>query len=168
VARADATHLPLPDASVDAALVVHVFHLIPEWRRALAEIARVLGPGAALVHAESGVPILDAVTRRASRGSGFRVARVGAGERDRSLDEAGWRLDAEPASFSFPRPLVPAAMLRLIQERAFAWTFELSDAQLQTAVDAAREAMRERFSSLDEPVELEGVCRVERRRPPDA
>ncbi len=168
VARADATRLPLPDASVDAVLVVRVFHLIPAWRRALDEVARVLRPGAALVHAESGVPVLDAVSRRASRGSGFRVARAGAGERDRSLDVAGWPLDAEPASFSFQRSLVPAAMLRLIGERAFAWTFALSNAELETALGAARQAMREHFASLDDPVELKGVCRVERRRPPDA
>src|SRR5690606_20916501 len=43
--RGDGTRLPLADASVDAAVAVHVFHLIPGWRAVLAELARVLRPG---------------------------------------------------------------------------------------------------------------------------
>ena len=40
-----AEHLPLAPASVDAVLSVHVFHLIPHWQTALAEVRRVLRPG---------------------------------------------------------------------------------------------------------------------------
>ncbi len=43
--EADATRLPLASASFDAALSVHVFHLIPDWQAALAELRRVLKPG---------------------------------------------------------------------------------------------------------------------------
>ncbi|HZU14040.1 MAG TPA: class I SAM-dependent methyltransferase [Chloroflexota bacterium] len=39
------TDLPLPDDSVDVVLVIHVFHLFPEWRTALDEALRVLRPG---------------------------------------------------------------------------------------------------------------------------
>ncbi|MCC6623600.1 MAG: methyltransferase domain-containing protein [Deltaproteobacteria bacterium] len=41
--------LPLPDASVDLALVVLVLHHVPEPARALAEAARILRPGGRLV-----------------------------------------------------------------------------------------------------------------------
>ena len=40
--RADATALPFPDSSFDVALTAHIFYLIPDWRRALAELRRVL------------------------------------------------------------------------------------------------------------------------------
>lgn len=42
--KADATTLPFGDDSFDVALTVHLLHLIPAWRQALAEIRRVLKP----------------------------------------------------------------------------------------------------------------------------
>lgn len=41
----DATALDLPDASFDAAFAFDVLHHVPDWRRALAEVRRVLRPG---------------------------------------------------------------------------------------------------------------------------
>ena len=52
--RGDGTRLPLADASVDAAVAVHVFHLIPGWRAVLAELARVLRPGGLLLFSTFG------------------------------------------------------------------------------------------------------------------
>lgn len=45
LARADALALPFADATFDVGLVVHVFHLIPDWPLALAELLRVIRPG---------------------------------------------------------------------------------------------------------------------------
>jgi ubiquinone/menaquinone biosynthesis C-methylase UbiE len=45
LAQADATALPFATATFDVALVVHVFHLLPDWRGALTELLRVLRPG---------------------------------------------------------------------------------------------------------------------------
>jgi len=42
---ADATRLPFRDGSFPALLFVHVLHLIPDWRDAVAEMRRVLAPG---------------------------------------------------------------------------------------------------------------------------
>ena len=39
LALADAARLPFPDDSFDAAIGVHVFHLIPNWREVLSELA---------------------------------------------------------------------------------------------------------------------------------
>ncbi len=41
---ADATRLPFADHLFDAAVAVHVFHLISAWQQALDELARVLRP----------------------------------------------------------------------------------------------------------------------------
>ena len=46
--RADVRALPLRTSSFDAALVVHLLHLIGDWKRVVAEIHRVLRPGAPL------------------------------------------------------------------------------------------------------------------------
>src|SRR5574341_2137984 len=46
----DAIRLPLATGSFRAAVLCHVLHLIPPWRDAIAEIRRVLAPGAVLLH----------------------------------------------------------------------------------------------------------------------
>src|SRR5258707_8791595 len=50
----DITRLPFKSGSLDGAVAVHVFHLVPDWQGALREVARVLRPGAVLVHAGNG------------------------------------------------------------------------------------------------------------------
>ncbi|MEU6929521.1 class I SAM-dependent methyltransferase [Streptomyces sp. NPDC046374] len=47
--RADARHLPLPDASVDAVSAIWLLHLVPFAALIVAEAARVLRPGGVLV-----------------------------------------------------------------------------------------------------------------------
>lgn len=48
--RADATALPFGDDSFNAAVSAHVLHLIPAWRRALAEVRRMLKPGGVFLY----------------------------------------------------------------------------------------------------------------------
>lgn len=45
VVQADAAALPLPDDTVDAAMLVSMLHHVPDWRVALAEARRVVRPG---------------------------------------------------------------------------------------------------------------------------
>lgn len=49
LAQADIEHLPIKDRSMDAVLAVHVLHLVPDWRAALAEAARTLRSGGAFI-----------------------------------------------------------------------------------------------------------------------
>lgn len=51
LAFADATRLPFRDASFRAALMVHVLHLVSDWRATIAETRRVLGTGGVFFHA---------------------------------------------------------------------------------------------------------------------
>ncbi|HEX4713481.1 MAG TPA: class I SAM-dependent methyltransferase, partial [Ktedonobacteraceae bacterium] len=46
----DITALPFPDASFDAAVAVHIFHLVDGWQQAVRESLRVLRPGGFLLH----------------------------------------------------------------------------------------------------------------------
>ena len=50
VVTADMTALPFPDASFDAAVAVHVFHLVRGWKQAVDEVLRVLRPGGLFLH----------------------------------------------------------------------------------------------------------------------
>ena len=46
----DATRLPLRDGSFRAVLMVHVLHLVADWKRTIAEMRRVLAPGGVFLH----------------------------------------------------------------------------------------------------------------------
>ena len=50
LAFADATRLPFRESSFRAALMVHVLHLVSDWRATLAETLRVLGSGGVFFH----------------------------------------------------------------------------------------------------------------------
>ncbi|MDM7324493.1 MAG: class I SAM-dependent methyltransferase, partial [Thermus sp.] len=47
--QADARSIPLPDESVHGVIVVRLWHLLPDWPKALAEALRVLRPGGVLL-----------------------------------------------------------------------------------------------------------------------
>ncbi len=49
LAQADISALPFQDAAFDAALAVHVLHLVADWKSVLSDLSRVLRPGATLV-----------------------------------------------------------------------------------------------------------------------
>lgn len=48
--NADITALPLESASFDVAIASHILHLIPDWRKAMAEIRRVLKPDGVFIY----------------------------------------------------------------------------------------------------------------------
>lgn len=83
IGAAEAGALPLADASVDLAFLIAVLPMLPNKRRALAELRRVLRPGGILAVSEDlvepeYVPALT--TERWVRGAGFaRIARFGNG-----------------------------------------------------------------------------------------
>jgi SAM-dependent methyltransferase len=51
--KADAANLPFKNDSFDVALTVHLFHLMPAWKQALAEIRRVLKPNGVYLYSHS-------------------------------------------------------------------------------------------------------------------
>jgi ubiquinone/menaquinone biosynthesis C-methylase UbiE len=77
VAGDDAQVLPFPDDRFDAALCTWVLCGIPNPRAALAEVARVLKPGAALHFVEHGVAPEPRVVGWQRRGNGFNKAVAG-------------------------------------------------------------------------------------------
>lgn len=60
----DITALPLADGSVDAVANFGIIHHVPQWRLAVAEVARVLRPGGQFVFEEVTSHALDRLTYR--------------------------------------------------------------------------------------------------------
>lgn len=96
----DVTAIPVADASYDAVFDFGIIHHVPEWRRALAEVGRVLKPGGRF-YAEEVLArfILNPVVRRLLEHpeedrfdrAGFSAALAGAGLEPRGeSDVLGW------------------------------------------------------------------------------
>lgn len=66
----DAERIAAPDASYDAVVEMTIFHHVPDWRRALIEVRRVLRPGGLFLFEElsseffTDVPLLSPFLRR--------------------------------------------------------------------------------------------------------
>jgi SAM-dependent methyltransferase len=165
VLRADAARLPFADASFDAGLAVHVFHLMPPWREVAAELARVLRPGAPLLVAGDGRnPLWEACEERAEG-----LLRDVGVPRDRIptfLGELDWSPRGAERGLRYPFSITPRAAIALLEARSPSSTWRLSEAELARLVDGARRLALERFGDLDRPVELEREFRAQAWLPP--
>jgi len=167
--QADAARLPFADASFNAALGVHVFHLIPRWREVLAELARVLRPGAPLLHGAD-ARVNDWSSWRDRFAVEHHVENAGVPrERFESFpEEEGWSALGPPRRIEFSREIEPRQLVERLAQRSWSFTWQLSDAQLAEATEALRGELLERFGDLDRRVAIEGGFWVRGFRPPDA
>lgn len=131
---ADAAKLPLPDASFDVALTAHLLHLLPDWRRALDELRRVVKPGGCYVQATNDVGgaivAFKAELRRLATRRGVDLAPrriIGPGD-IRVYFRLAPAAEAEPvlARWTTRRPV--GDVLRSYREREFSWLWSLGDA----------------------------------------
>jgi SAM-dependent methyltransferase len=171
LARADAGELPFPAGCFDAAIGVHVFHLMQGWRAVLAGLARVLKPGGLLLHGGDDLArgpawrrwreLVDA--QLGSQTPGVPHARI-----ESFPEDEGWR-PAGVERVHFARRYRPQALLDLVAGRAFSLTWKLSDAELAGAGAALRAALEREFGpDLEREVEVETGFWVRAYRPPAA
>jgi ubiquinone/menaquinone biosynthesis C-methylase UbiE len=159
---ADAQALPFRDRSFGAALAVHVLHLLPDWRAALAELARVLGRGGLLIQGadwrdpDSCVGQLRGQLRLAvmelqpgSRppGAGAAVAQV--------LAKLGGVTGEPMAAVRWTRPTSPAEVIAGMAARIDAETWVLPDELLQACVARVRAWAERQWPDLDATQEVE-------------
>jgi SAM-dependent methyltransferase len=155
--RADATRLPFADGSFDAAIGVHVFHLIPGWRDVLVELARVLRPDGLLLHGGEDHAQAPAWLRWRSRvdsqrgetNVGVPRARIEGFPEDR-----GWR-PTGVERITFTRRLRPRVLVEQVEGRSWSTTWRLDDAQLAEAAAALRADLTDALGDLDREVEVE-------------
>lgn len=162
VARADAVRLPFRAQCFDAVLGVHFFHLVPQWRDALAEVGRVLRHGAPLLLGADDPQDTWARCREdlATRDA---VEHVGV-PRGRFFDfplDLGWRPLGERQRIAFARRIRPRQILERLADRSWSITWRMSDAQIERAVDALRPELVARFGDLDAEADVEGGFSVQ-------
>jgi SAM-dependent methyltransferase len=163
----DATAMPFADGAFGAAYLRWVLHLIPDWRVALAEMARVVRPGGVLLVSLGAFDEVGRTIRaRFSEITGLSTDPVGLmwgnhESLDGELEGLGLRLRVLP---SIPEeeeePL--GSFLDAIEEGRWSWTWHVPEDARVDAVRQLRPWAEERFGPLDrvERYEVETVWRA--------
>ncbi len=168
--RADVTRPPLLEGRFDAVVAVHVFHLIPGWRAALAAAARLLGPGGLLLHGSDDAMRGPAWVRwRKEIEEQYAVENVGVPRAgvETFPEREGWR-PAGIHRIEFKRAAQPSRMLDLVRGRAWSMTWRMTDEDLAAAVAALRADLLETYGDLDREVEVATGFWVRAYAPPAA
>ena len=163
--QADATRMPFGDGAFAAAVVRWVFHLIPNWPDALAEIARVLEPGGTLLANTGGAfqgPEAE-IRERLGREVGRELRPVGLLWQDHeSLDSAADRVglrsrDLPPIHVVNEEPL--DVFLDGVERNHYSWLWPLSDEERLRALAVVRPWAEQRYGPLDRPRRAEADIR---------
>ena len=163
----DATRMPFTDDAFAGAYLRWVLHLIPNWRDALGEIARVVEPGGVVLISLGAYdePTTE-IRRRFTELTGVETDPVGLlwGEYD--------ALDAHMETLGGHLRLLPpiheqddeslGEFLDAIEEGRWSWTWKVSEDARREAVRQMRPWVQERFGPLDSigGTELETVWRA--------
>lgn len=150
--RADATRLPFVDGSFAAALVCHVLHLIPRWRDAVADLARVVRAGGVLVISMGGPPgsLARAVAVHFEEEVGRGPLRPGLTELadlDDALAGVAVRRDLEAVPQRIERSLTQ--LIAGYERNQFGITWDLPDDVRLRAIEGTKQWAEATYGSLD-------------------
>lgn len=157
--EADVTDLPFPDGSFDVVLAVHVLHLVPEWRKALAEAKRVTAAGGYFLlagNADLANNPGDEIRRTwralvAAAGAEINHYRSSWDEIEAELTEQGcWTAVYRAAHWK--REGRPIELLERLRNRTFSHTWTVPDEVLASVHEQMCEWVKERYGSLEEPL----------------
>jgi ubiquinone/menaquinone biosynthesis C-methylase UbiE len=155
--NADASSLPFSDDSFAAALAVHVLHLIPEWRQALAELGRVVRPSSPLVidiGRQTQGPFRDLLAEFAAAA---RIPDTHRGvqdtdELDVAMAEMGARLIRTDV-IEEVRSATYAKTIQALETGTYSITWAADQATREKAANHTRRWVESRFGELDQRYE---------------
>ncbi|WP_407890497.1 class I SAM-dependent methyltransferase [Scytonema sp. NUACC26] len=156
----DATNLPFSERSFDVAITVHVFHLIANWQKALAEVRRVLKPGGIYLYSHGRMNTATDITpaqldfeehwRNILASYGHQVTRFGATEDEvlATLREQGATLETViPAKWRVD--LTVGELLKCYENRIYSASWYIPEDIFPRAIQDLQEWTKQRFGSLD-------------------
>ncbi|MDF5732494.1 MAG: class I SAM-dependent methyltransferase [Rhizonema sp. PD38] len=158
--KADVTALPFADKSFDVAITVHVFHLVSAWKKALAEVQRVLKPGGLYLYSHGRVNASTTVTqaqldfeqhwRDILASYGYKVNRFGATQEEvlAALREEGATLETViPAKWRVD--LTVGELLKRYENRIYSASWYIPEEIFPSAIQDLQEWSKQHFGSLD-------------------
>lgn len=170
--QGDATMLPYKSGSFAGVVVVHVFHLVSDRAAMIAEIKRVLQPGASLVAVGDSVPQGDNIQSELARKFDD-FLREGGGEPRRQPDgPSEWDAtlaDLQAASpnvedytaFEWPQSRTPATLLDGFRRRIWSGQWDIADDTYQPALDKFSAWLQTEYGDrMNEPITNQRKFRV--------
>ena len=164
--QADATQMPLKSQAFDIAVITHVFHLIPDWRAALAEIERVLKPNGLLLYSwtiHEDTAFLAAWRRVLKKRTGVRYEDF---SRTPFLDSMSWQRAGEVQRVIYHTERTPQDYIDSLKNRIWSSTWHMSDEEIAQRVTTLIAAAREHNLSLDDPLRQEAQFYIAPYAPP--
>jgi SAM-dependent methyltransferase len=164
VVLADATSLPFAGGAFGAAYLRWVLHLVPDWRRVLAEVVRVVRPGGAfLVNLGAYEEARKAIQERFALITGVSLEPVGLhwgdyDELESEMTALGARARELPSVHEGGTETL-GEFVEGIEENRYSWTWPLADDQRRRAAAEVRSWAQERFGPLEERKPFEHATR---------
>jgi len=140
--EADAVRLPFGSATFGAVIACHVLHLVPDWRRAVDEVGRVLAPDGVLLasrgRARTGLAAeIDGRLRDATGLTGMFIGLDNLDELDAHLGTQGWSV-RQLRPIPLPTLRTVADHLEVVEANHCSWTWSLPDERRLAAVRDVR------------------------------
>lgn len=153
-AAGDATRLPFADDTFDGALACHVLHLIPDWRRAVGELVRVVGPSGRILVNLGGWDhgVWRAIEERFVAEAGIENPRVGATDAD-EVDAVAIDLGATVRvlpDVRDSRKVSYGELLDRIEQGMYSFTWGTDEVTRRRAAETVRQWVVDEHGSLDE------------------
>ena len=167
--QGDVTRLPFADASFDAVIAVHIFHLIPAWRDVLGEVARVLRPDAPLLHGGNGRMLantLQDIWNQATNESREAEGAIPHNERETFLAANGWRETGLAQIHRFVTYRSPQEFIESMRGRYFSSTWVMPDEVLERGVAAVQAYVDANYPDPTKAEALESNFKVQAYLPP--
>jgi ubiquinone/menaquinone biosynthesis C-methylase UbiE len=151
---ADAAHLPFSDDSFDAAVVVHVFHLVANLEGVINELGRVLKPGAPLLHGKNQMDRSIAELRMSWHEviDAERLAVSDWGRPAQVLDQLGWRQRSLTHEHHFTHQFVPLQSIEAFRQRLWSSTWTLTDDEIERGAAVMEALARSRYDDPTQPL----------------
>jgi len=155
LSQGDATRLPYADHAFDAAVGVHILHLIPGWQDVLKELIRVLKPDAPFIQCwsrnEEVFKSLWAAWRSAIPEQEAADIGLSWDKNEPTMQAQGWRIGTEQA-FAYSYGRSPAVFIQQLENRVWSRTWRLSDESLAAGVAAVKAAVVRDYPDAEAPV----------------
>ncbi|MBI5928857.1 MAG: class I SAM-dependent methyltransferase [Chloroflexi bacterium] len=165
----NAAHLPFATHSLDAVIAVHVFHLIPNYPDVLQEIARVLRPGAMLLHGWNDRGSENSLERtwRDAISHFHDVSRgISWEKRQAFLPEAGWRAIGPELRHLYVTERSPLTYVQHLRERKWSQTWRMTDEQIAEGIAAVEAFIADNHIDPTIPNQVEATFNVQAFLPP--
>jgi ubiquinone/menaquinone biosynthesis C-methylase UbiE len=166
VIQKDITALPYPDASFDLSVAVHIFHLIPEWKKAMSEVFRILKPGAPLILVFTGSGLEDRAIKdryhELCAEYGYALKHPGMNSKTDLPDYAaalGRRLEEISGKWKWRQTIRVDKFLADIKARNYSTTKTAPDDVHFKAVEKLENEMKQKYGNL--AIELENNSEIE-------